>query len=65
MRMYDVIAKKRDGGELATEEIYEFIEGYVKGDIPDYQVSALLMAIYLNASQMIFVLILLMMAVIL
>lgn len=48
MRMYDVIAKKRDGGELATEEIYEFIEGYVKGDIPDYQVSALLMAIYFN-----------------
>ena len=48
MRMYDVIAKKRDGEELSTEEIYEFIEGYVKGDIPDYQASALLMAIYFN-----------------
>lgn len=46
MRMYDVIAKKRDGYELTREEIYEFIDGYVKGDIPDYQVSALLMAIY-------------------
>lgn len=46
MRMYDVIAKKRDGYELTKEEIYEFIDGYVKGDIPDYQVSALLMAIY-------------------
>lgn len=30
MRMYDVIAKKRDGEELSTEEIYEFIEGYVR-----------------------------------
>lgn len=48
MRMYDVIAKKRDGGELSTEEIYEFIDGYVKGEIPDYQASALLMAIYFN-----------------
>lgn len=46
MRMYDVIAKKRDGKELSTEEIYEFIGGYVAGEIPDYQVSALLMAIY-------------------
>lgn len=46
--MYDVIAKKRDGGELSTEEIYEFIDGYVKGEIPDYQASALLMAIYFN-----------------
>lgn len=48
MRMYDVIAKKRDGGELSTEEIYEFIDGYVKGEISDYQASALLMAIYFN-----------------
>ncbi len=46
MRMYDIIAKKRDGGELAQEEIQFFISGYVKGQIPDYQVSALLMAIY-------------------
>ena len=48
MRMYDVIAKKRDGGELCREEIAFFIHGYVKGEIPDYQVSALAMAIYLR-----------------
>lgn len=45
MRMYDIIAKKRDGGELSDEEIGFFIRGYVAGDIPDYQVSALMMAI--------------------
>ncbi|MCR4865302.1 MAG: pyrimidine-nucleoside phosphorylase [Lachnospiraceae bacterium] len=48
MRMYDVIAKKRDGHELTSEEIYGFIEGYVDGSIPDYQASALLMAIFFN-----------------
>ena len=48
MRMYDVIAKKRDGHELSSEEIYGFIEGYVDGSIPDYQASALLMAIFFN-----------------
>lgn len=48
MRMYDIIAKKRDGGELDDAEIKFFINGYVNGDIPDYQVSALLMAIYFN-----------------
>lgn len=48
MRMYDVIAKKRDGGELSRGEIAFFIHGYVKGEIPDYQVSALAMAIYLR-----------------
>ena len=46
MRMYDVIAAKRDGRELSTEEIYDFIKGYVNGEIPDYQASALLMAIF-------------------
>lgn len=46
MRMYDVIMKKRNGGQLTTEEINFFIEGYTKGEIPDYQVSALMMAIY-------------------
>lgn len=45
MRFMDIIMKKRDGGELSAEEIHFFIEGYVKGEIPDYQVSALLMAI--------------------
>jgi pyrimidine-nucleoside phosphorylase len=44
--MYDLIMKKRDGRELTTEEINFFIEGYTSGAIPDYQVSALLMAIY-------------------
>lgn len=46
MRMYDIIEKKKIGQELTTEEIYFFVAGYTKGDIPDYQASALLMAIY-------------------
>ena len=46
MRMYDIIQKKRDGGALTEAEIKWFIEGYTAGDIPDYQVAALCMAIY-------------------
>ncbi len=46
MRMCDIIAKKRDGAELSEQEINFFVDGYVNGEIPDYQVSALLMAIY-------------------
>ncbi|MFB1080769.1 pyrimidine-nucleoside phosphorylase [Jeotgalibacillus sp. JSM ZJ347] len=46
MRMVDVIEKKRNGEELTTEEIKFVIEGYTNETIPDYQVSALLMAIY-------------------
>ena len=46
MRMYDVIEKKRDGGELTDAEIDYFVSGYVAGDIPDYQASALAMAIF-------------------
>ncbi len=46
MRMYDIIKKKRDGGKLTEPEIRHFIDGYVRGDIPDYQASALCMAIW-------------------
>ena len=46
MRMYDVIKNKRDGKELTAEEINFFVSGYVNGTIPDYQASALCMAIY-------------------
>ncbi|KIL48990.1 pyrimidine-nucleoside phosphorylase [Jeotgalibacillus alimentarius] len=46
MRMVDIIEKKRNGQELSTEEINFVIEGYTNETIPDYQVSALLMAIY-------------------
>ena len=45
MRTVDIIEKKRDGGKLSEEEIAFFVEGYSKGEIPDYQASALLMAI--------------------
>jgi pyrimidine-nucleoside phosphorylase len=48
MRMYDIILKKRDGGKLSREEIKFFIDGYVAGEIPDYQASALMMAIFLR-----------------
>lgn len=48
MRMYDVILKKRRGEELSTEEINFFVKGFTEGDIPDYQASALLMAIFFN-----------------
>ncbi len=44
--MYDLIMKKRNGSELTTEEINFFVNGYAEGTIPDYQVSALMMAIY-------------------
>lgn len=46
MRMYDLIMKKRNGGTLTGEEISFMIEGYTCGDIPDYQMSAMMMAIY-------------------
>ncbi len=46
MRMYDIIKKKRDGKELSAEEIKFFVQGVTDGSIPDYQISALCMAIY-------------------
>lgn len=48
MRAVDIILKKRDNLELSKEEIHFIIDGYVKGTIPDYQISALLMAICFN-----------------
>ena len=46
MRMVDLIEKKRDGNELSTKEIEYIITKYTNGEIPDYQISALLMAIF-------------------
>lgn len=48
MLMVDLIKKKRDGGKLSKEEIDYIVNGYVAGTIPDYQVSALLMAIFFS-----------------
>ncbi len=46
MRIVDIITKKRDGGELSREEINTFIQGYVAGDVPDYQAAAWCMAVF-------------------
>src|ERR1700733_7113774 len=48
MRAVDLIRRKRDSGELAPEEIHQFIAAYTRGDIPDYQMSAWLMAVVLR-----------------
>ncbi len=48
MRAYDIIEKKRNGEELKNEEIEFFVNGYVKEKIPDYQMAAFLMAVYLK-----------------
>lgn len=48
MRMYDIIKNKRDNKELTKEEIEFFVKGYTDGSIPDYQASALTMAIFFN-----------------
>lgn len=48
MNILDIIAKKRDKKELSKEEIEFFINGYVSGEITDYQAAALVMAIYIN-----------------
>lgn len=50
--MYDLIMKKRNASQLTTEEINFFVAGYTEGTIPDYQVSALLMAIYFQKMNM-------------
>ena len=46
MGMYDIIVRKKRGGEFTRQEIEYFINGYVEGMVPDYQAAALLMAIY-------------------
>ena len=46
MRAYDIIRKKRDGQELSREEISFIVDCYTRGDIPDYQASAFLMAVF-------------------
>ncbi|MBL8101081.1 MAG: pyrimidine-nucleoside phosphorylase, partial [Anaerolineales bacterium] len=48
MRAVDIIIKKRDKQQLTSQEIDFFIEGFTKGDIPDYQASAFAMAVLLN-----------------
>ena len=45
MRMYDLIGKKKRGEELTEEEIAFFVDGYTRGEIPDYQASAFCMAV--------------------
>ena len=48
MNMYEIISKKRDSKKLTKDEIEYFVSGYTQDEIPDYQASALLMAIFLN-----------------
>jgi len=48
MSSVSIIAKKRDGGELTSAEIEEFVQGYARGEMPDYQMAALAMAIYIR-----------------
>ena len=48
MRMYDLISKKKNGQRLSDEEIQFIIKGYTDGEIPDYQMSAFLMAVCLK-----------------
>ncbi len=51
MRMYDLIEKKKRGGSLTKEELHEMISGYVDGRIPDYQMSAMLMAVWFRGME--------------
>ncbi len=48
MTPYEIIMKKRDGGELSPEEIIYFINGYTEGTIPDYQMAAWMMAVFIR-----------------
>jgi pyrimidine-nucleoside phosphorylase len=49
MRVVDLIAQKRNGNPLTTEQIRFLVDGYVRGNIPDYQISALLMAVFFRS----------------
>ncbi len=51
MRMYDLIEKKKQGGTLSRQEIHDMVRGFVDGDIPDYQMAAMLMAIYFRGME--------------
>ncbi len=51
MRMYDLIVKKRNGGTLTREEIAFMVRGYTDGEIPDYQMSAMMMAVYFQGTR--------------
>jgi pyrimidine-nucleoside phosphorylase len=48
MRAVDIIAKKRDGAALSADEIAWFVQGYARGDVPDYQAAAFLMAVFIQ-----------------
>jgi len=48
MRAYDLIKKKRDGGSLSRGELSHLLKGYLRGEVPDYQISAFLMAVFFN-----------------
>ncbi|MGZ5545586.1 MAG: pyrimidine-nucleoside phosphorylase, partial [Limisphaerales bacterium] len=48
MRPVDLIRKKRDGGELSVNEVTSLVEAFTKGDVPDYQMSAWMMAVLLK-----------------
>jgi thymidine phosphorylase len=48
MRAVDLIRKKRDSGELSREELGFLVSGYTRGDIPDYQMAAWLMAVWIR-----------------
>ena len=52
MNMYDLIMKKRNGGILSQAEIRYIVSGFTNGEIPDYQMSAFLMAVYFQKMNM-------------
>lgn len=51
VRAVDLILKKRDGGTLSREELDFLVQGYVRGEVPDYQMAALLMAVYFRGME--------------